>query len=229
MSNSAVDRDRLEAYQRKMNNPAEMLVGNVVIGSMIGMFVGYMSGAAFGVYKWKRECPSRRRNPTASMFVHSSRIETHLPFAPLCKHATPANNCFLRDTIWKQGAPKIPRASLRSHASPPPPSQTPPPSPPPPRSVSVGAKTTSLGAGIGILVGGAVNGYYTLQKGGSASNFRAADLQQPKRKGVTELQQDLEYIRQRERETGESMERQKKVVKSMLANEEKMAAMMRRQ
>jgi hypothetical protein len=122
MSNSAVDRDRLEAYQRKMNNPAEMLVGNVVIGSMIGMFVGYMSGAAFGVYKWKRECPSRRRIPTAPLCVHSSYIQT-MGHPHLCTNIQRRHITVSSGTPSGKRVPQtFPLASLRSsHTSPSPP------------------------------------------------------------------------------------------------------------
>lgn len=49
----------------------------------------------------------------------------------------------------------------------------------------------------------------------------------PARRGIAELLSDLEYIRAKERETGESMERQKAVVKKMIENEEKMASLRR--
>lgn len=82
MSNNAVDRDRLEAYQRKMNNPAEMLMGNVVIGSMIGMFVGYMSGAAFGVWKWKRECFSSSGFPLPRVMLAPGHMRNFFSIPP---------------------------------------------------------------------------------------------------------------------------------------------------
>mmetsp|Transcript_13229 Transcript_13229/g.31855 ORF Transcript_13229/g.31855 Transcript_13229/m.31855 type:complete len:149 (+) Transcript_13229:103-549(+) len=132
-----IDRDRLRAYERKMQSPAELLVGNMAIGGMIGAFFGYVGGAAVGVMRWN---------------------------------------------------------------------------------MKTGAKLSFRGCAIGAMTGALVNGALTVgPRGGQAgSHHGIQDASLVARKSLVELKEDLEALRQREREIGENYSVAKTAVKRQI-------------